>query len=360
MSLYFSAEKSTSRLSRQIAVELLKYYQPHAEILPRIARYIEQHKTFLLTTHVGGDADGIGSEIGLYHLLKSLNKDVWILNNETVPEYLKFIDPDELVKDVKLEEQKDPTLIKKIQNRFVFILDSSELKRSDRVAELFQSAGCSYATIDHHILPRRTNYCADDSYGATAEIIWDLYKYLKIKIKKEAALALYTGIVADTGNFRYPKTSLRTHLAGGDLLSQGIHSDFIYRALYESQPADRLRFLQRVLKKTHIDKRRGYAIAEIKPRMLRGLELGDSPNEGIVNILLGVKDIRVSAVITETPDGGLKCSLRSKGDFNVADIAREFGGGGHKNAAGLKANGSYRSLRRKLIATIHRACEKGP
>lgn len=344
-------------MSGQIAASLLKNYRPSSPVLPRIARYIHKHTSFLLTTHVGADADGIGSEIGLYYLLKSLKKDVIILNNEATPEYLRFMDPTGLVKDVQVEEQNHPDLVKKIQQRFVFILDSSELKRSERVGELFLSAGCSYATIDHHILPAQSNFCVDPSYGATAELVWDLYHHLKIKIKKEAALPLYAGIVADTGNFRYPKTSLRTHIAGGELVSLGIHSDFVYRALYEAQPADRLRFLQRVLKKTHIDKKRGCAIAEVRPRMLRGLEVGDSPNEGIVNILLGVRDIQLSAVITAT-HGGLKCSLRSKGDLDVAAVAREFGGGGHKNAAGLKVDGSYRLLRRKLVAAIYKACEQ--
>lgn len=351
MNELFKAEKSTQQLSEAISSALLKHYKPSSTILPRIVRYIEQNKKFLLTTHIGADADGIGSEIALFHLLKKLKKDVIILNNEAIPESLGFIDPDNLVTNATQEGIEESDQLKLVTGRFVFILDSSELKRSARVAELFGAASCQYATIDHHILPKKDYFCVDPSYGATAEIIWDLYQYLKIKITKPAALALYTGLVADTGNFRYPKTSLRTHLAGGDLLRYALHSDVIYRALYESQGADRLKYLQRILKKAHLDKNLGVAIAEVRPRMQRGLSLGDSPNEGIVNTLLAAKEINISAVITQTKDG-LKCSLRSKGDYDVAAVARQFGGGGHKNASGLKAVGAYRQLRRKLVSAI--------
>lgn len=300
---------------------------------------------------MGSDADGIGSELGLYYLLRSLKKEVWILNNEPVPLFLSFMDPDGLVHHIQEYENKQEELIEKLRGSFVFILDSSEPERSEKVAEAFLKVGCPFATIDHHLVEPKKNYCADPSYAATAEIIWDLYHFYSIKIPPKAALPLYVALVSDSGNFRYPKSSLRTHLAGGELLGYGLNSDEIFRAIYENQPADRLRFLQRVLKKAEINKEKGYVIAEIKPAMYRKLELGDTPNEGVVNLLLGVREIRLSAVITKTSDG-LKCSLRSRGDVDVASLAKRFGGGGHKNAAGLKLVGSYREQSKKLKEAI--------
>lgn len=347
------ARENAYKQNLRLAKKILPHYEPYSPVLKKIKKFIDSHKKFLLTTHVGADPDGVGSELGLYYLLKSLGKEVTIINNEALGESLRFLDPENLIKDIQAYQNDLESLKKEILGSFVFIVDSSELKRSEKVAELFLSMNCPYATIDHHILPNEPNYCVDPDYAATAEMIWDLYKFYKKKISEKAALALYTGIVADSGNFRYPKTSFRTHLAGADLLALGINSDAVYRAIYENHPTDRLILLQRVLKKAEINKEKGYVIAEIKPKMYRNLDLGESPNEGIVNLLLGSKEIRLSAVITQTPDG-LKCSLRSKGEVNVMELAKKFGGGGHKNAAGLKIEGDYKKLSRELKDSIRK------
>ncbi|HRP70685.1 MAG TPA: DHH family phosphoesterase, partial [Turneriella sp.] len=223
------AEKETQNISANLAAALLAKYKPSSKVLPKIVAFIKKHDKFLLTTHISADADGIGSQVGFYYLLKALKKDVKILNNEPVPQFLQGFMPTRLVGYIE-----DPSSTKKItgalsfaqaeklaRGRFVFILDSSEPKRSERVGELFMNLNLPWATIDHHVLANQKEFCVDPTYAATAEMVWELYKYLKIKIPKEAALPLYTGLVADSGNFRYPKTSLRTHLAAGELIGYG-------------------------------------------------------------------------------------------------------------------------------------------
>ncbi|MBV6494350.1 MAG: Bifunctional oligoribonuclease and PAP phosphatase NrnA [Turneriella sp.] len=345
------AEKETQQISAQIASGVLKAYKPSSSVLSKIASLIKKHNKFLLTTHVSADADGLGSQIGFYYLLKALKKDVKILNNEPVPEFLSPFIPLGLVEYLGEGGLSPEKAEKFAQGRFVFILDSSEPLRSDKVGALFTKMNLAWATIDHHVLPDKEEFCVDPTYAATAELIWDLYKYLKIKITPKAALALYAGLVADSGNFRYPKTSLRTHLAAGDLIGYGIHSDFVFRAIYEAHPLDRLKLMARLLPKVEILPNK-VALLVVTQQDLEGLALEDSGTEGVVNYLLAHKGLRVAALLKESEEGFLKASLRSIGDVDVASVAKKFGGGGHKNAAGLKMRELFQDAQKKVIAAL--------
>jgi len=345
------AEAGTQRLSAQIARSVLRGYKPSSKVLPKIAQLIRANAKFLLTTHVGADADGLGSQVGLYYLLKALKKDVVILNNEKVPEYLEPLIPAKLVHYIGRHDLPEEKVEKMLRDRFVFILDSSEPHRSEKVGELFLRLKRPWATIDHHVLPGKKEFCVDPSYAATAELVWDLYHYLKKPVSKQAALALYTGMVADSGNFRYPKTSLRSHLMGGHLLSFGIHSDFVYRAIYESNPLDRLKLNARLYPKVEILPNKVVYLPVLQ-KDREGLELGDSGTEGIVNHLLAHRGLRAAALLTETEHGELKASLRSIGDVDVASLAKKFGGGGHKNAAGLKVREPFAEALKKVVAAL--------
>ena len=346
----------TIKLSKNFSRDLLSNYQSKSKIIKKIATYIDRCQYFLLTTHIRSDADGVGSQIGLYYLLKKLKKKCWVLNNEPPGEkFISHLDH-KVVDDINSYNDQESWLrmLSKMKPYFVFILDSSEIERSGRVGEAFSQSKCSYATIDHHVLKPKKNYCIDSSYAATCEIIWDLYRYFKIPIPTPAALSLYIGLIADSGNFRFNKTSFRTHLAGADLISTGIDTDGVYRLLYEDFPIDRLFLLKRIFKTVKINSKLGYVIGEILPKTKRGLELGDSSTEGIVNQLLAAKGVYIAALASKTDEGHLKCSLRSIGDTNVAKIAQEFGGGGHNNASGLKISERYTSAKKKLISSIEK------
>ena len=350
---FMSIAASSQKLNQNLVQDILPVYKPNSLVVKKIADLIDRHDSFLLTTHIQSDADGIGSEVALYHLLKKLKKKCWILNNEAPSDFLLGdIDP-KVIQTVSEYEDNWSLLVEKIKKNFVFILDSSELSRSGKVAQAFTEANCEWASIDHHVLPSKKNYCVDSSYAATCELVWDMYRHFDVDIPKPAAVALYIGIVADSGNFRYNKTSFRTHLAGAHLLSCGVETDHIYRVLYENFPIDRLHLLKKVFKSITIDKELGYVIGEVLPKMKRGLTLGNSSTEGIVNMLLGVRDVNIAALVIKTQEGHLKGSLRSIKNIDVAKIAKKFGGGGHRNAAGLKIEENYRSARKKLTAAIH-------
>lgn len=347
----------SASISRKTAGMVLPHYKPFSTYLKKISAFINKHSSFVITTHAGADADGVGSEIALWYLLKAMKKKVIIVNNEAVPDFIHFVLPEEPsfqvynYKECQLEENCDE-LKDFVKSSAVIIVDSSDPKRSGKVSEFLFEHKPDWISIDHHIVEKHKNYFSDSTYSATCEFIWDIYKFLGQKINYTSALALYTGLIADTGNFRYPKTSFRTHLAAGDLLRHPIPSDEVYRAVFEAFPADRLKLLRRLLKDALIDEKSGIVAAFVKPGHLKGLNLGNSPTEGIVNLLLGVQGIHISAVMTQTSEGHLKASLRSKGDYNVQRVAARFGGGGHKNASGLKVEKRFGPASREIILAL--------
>jgi len=343
-------EKEVALISAELTNQLLKNYKPSAKVLSDIKKIILKYDNFLLTTHTGADPDGLGSEVALYHLFKLLNKKAIIVNNERVPDSMAFISKG--VKIYNIDEHRELLEKKNLKGYMVLIIDSSEIHRSQKVSTFFQAKNLEYYTIDHHPMPKNKRFMVDTSYAATAEMVWDLYHYMKVEVPKKAALPLYAGLSADSGNFRYSKTSFRTHLAAGELISFGISTDAVYRAIYEFFPFDRLEFTRRIMNKAIFNKEKGYSVAFARQSMFKDLKLGDSPTEGIVNQFLAVNGVKISAFITETPEKDLKCSLRSVGDVNVAEIAQKFGGGGHRNAAGLFQKGPFLSGVKKIISEI--------
>lgn len=344
------AEPETVSLSKNFSREILKNYRPDTPVLKKIAALIARHDRFFLTTHIGADPDGIGSQVGLYYLLKKLKKKVIIVNSERIPSHYRFMVPEDIILNIEEDTEKIEKF--NLSGGLALIMDNSETKRCEKVFELITKKKLPWATIDHHVVDKGARLCVDHRYGATAEIVWDLYHHLGVPLVKKAATALYAGIVADTGNFRFSRTSARTHLAAGELIGLGISSDDIYRRIFESAPIDRLVFLKHVLNEAIIDKKHGFAAGFARQSMFEGLKLGDTPTDGIVNQLLAVNGVKISALMTQTPDDDLKCSLRSVGDIDVSALAKTFGGGGHKNASGLFIKGPYDKAAKKVIAAI--------
>jgi len=353
------AQAQTQKISAVISKSILKSYRPSSVAIKAATNLIKKYDNFILTTHIKSDADGIGSQIGLYYLLKALKKKCVIINSEAPPNYLDFITngtPIHVARELSSQAGASSLEgLKLTKKYFGLILDSSEEKRSQEVLDILKKEGIPWGSIDHHDITKKKNFCVDNSYAATAEMVWDLYKTFKVKINSIAAHAMYTGIVADSGNFRFPKTSLRTHLAGGDLIASGVHSDFIYRKVYESNPMDRLIYMGRIYKNLFIDREHGIAMAFVTKKTKKGLELGDSANEGIVNQFLAANGINVAVLATQTEDNLMKASLRSIGDIDVSKVAQQFNGGGHKNAAGLKANLPFKKAKKVLLEALQQA-----
>lgn len=336
---------------------ILSEYKPYSDIIPVIAQFIKKNKNFFISTHVDSDADGIGAQIGFFYLAMMLEKNVQIYNHEDLSDYLSFMIPDDFRNHFSRPStrEEDYKRFESVKHDSTFlILDNSELKRTGYLGEFLLDEKIDWFSIDHHDITGTDNIMVDPDYASTCEIIWDLFMYFEFPIPEKAAYALYAGMVSDTGNFRYPKTSFRTHLAAGYLIESGLDPNEIYRHLFENFSIARLALISSLSDKAIIDKKKGFIITEITRDLRESLAILPDLTEGLVNFFLGFHDVRISILIKETDEGELKASLRSIKEINISEFARRFKGGGHKNAAGLKISRPYNDAKAALLSEFEK------
>jgi phosphoesterase RecJ-like protein len=313
-----------------------------------VISFIERHGSFILTTHDSPDADGLGAQMVLAAILKNNGKDCRIINSEPVPSYLQFIDNTSIVESWD-EEKHSPFL----KDCALLVVDTCEefhigsMRRAiKRVKETF--------TFDHHeVVPwsKLTGF-SDSTAASTCELTVELACSMGISLEPHTATAAYAGIVCDSGFFAYPKTSIRTFKAAIKTLEWGADPNYIYRQLMESASHAAILLQKQALSnlKFHTDKKIAVLTLSKEDLEVTGADFEDAEN--IVNIPLKAKEVEVSLLIKEKPNGEIRCSLRSKGKVNVSKIAQEFGGGGHVTAAGFRCSLSMEETLKKLLSSV--------
>ena len=304
--------------------------------LSELKELLSVPKDIVITTHRNPDGDAIGSTLGLSHYLRSHGHTTRLMAPSEYPDFLEWMPGAEefLIHDIEPEECD-----RHIQQAdMIFCLDYNSLERIDKMGEAIAATDSTRVMIDHHLYP--DEFCdfmmSDISASSTCEMVFDFIGMMqdKDRIDKDTAEALLTGILTDTGSFKYA-TSPKLFRIVAELTEMGADDyklqDLIFNALSEKS----LRLL-------------GHCLAnrmEILPEYKTGIiwltkedyetfDIKRGETEGIVNYLLKMKGIKVAAFIHEQPKI-TKMSLRSKGDFSVQEIAsKHFRGGGHKNASG--------------------------
>tara|TARA_Y100001980_G_C14506460_1_gene282042 strand:+ start:104 stop:1099 length:996 start_codon:yes stop_codon:yes gene_type:complete len=290
----------------------------------------------LITTHVNPDGDAIGSSLGLYNFLIKLGHEVIVVVPNDYPDYLKWMKSDKKILNFSDNTDKVQKLINDIQ--IIFCLDFNNLSRINELGKLIEKSNAKKVLIDHHLNP-------DDFYdfkyhdvnaSATAELVYDLISYIDDNlIDKDISDCIYTGILTDTGSFRFSSTTSKVHRIIAKLLDVGVKSEKIGKKIYESNSFDKLKLLGYSLsEKLEIicNGKVAYIVLTRKDLLNHNYRKGDT--EGIVNYALSILGVNMAVLIIETKDR-IKFSFRSSGNFSVNKFANKyFNGGGHKNAAG--------------------------
>jgi phosphoesterase RecJ-like protein len=319
----------------------------------KILDFIAANKRFILTTHDGPDADGIGAEIALVYMLKKLRKEVRVLNASAAPERFRFMDRRHIL------EVWDPEQHRDIPGKSaLIILDTSDEFHTGAMKDiipLFKEV----MVIDHHELnPHSTlEGYIDPSAAATCEMMMDIAVALDIAPDKETATALYAGLSYDSGSFAYSKTTVRTFKAAHALVRAGAMPYEIYGELNESASTASL-LLQRQILSTlvlHCEGRVAVLLLRKEDLAATGANFADA--ESVINIPLKSKEVLVSIMVKENDEGEVRCSLRSKGVVNVSKIARQFSGGGHASAAGFRSDLTLEETLARVLATVKAAME---
>jgi len=303
---------------------------------------------FLLTAHVDPDGDAIGSCLGLEAALQYLGKETQVVLESPVPASLEFLPgADRILRPGRVATRFTHALV----------LDSSSLDRVGTVASSNLAPNARVAVIDHHWgnegfgSPRLVNPEA----SATAELIYDLIEYLHVPISPEIATNLYTGILSDTGGFRYANTSARTLRVAARLVEHGAAAADVAEALYATKTAPSLRILGLAL--ASLETKSGGRIGAMTISRSMFEEAGATPEDadGIVQYAKALAGARVGVLIQEIAPGEIRASLRSDGTVDVNEVASRFGGGGHRNAAGLRVKGILLAVKEDIFRALEHA-----
>ncbi len=316
-----------------------------------LARIIKENNSFVITTHVNPDGDAIGSEMGLFYVLKQLNKNVKIINHSGTPYSLEFLDKDGVIERYRVE--KHNSIIKNAD--VIFFLDLNVIGRVVSLVDVCKTSHAIKVIIDHHLDPEEFYDYAfmDIKTSATGEIIYNLIKETNIaKLNFEIAEALYTSIMTDTGSFRYDRTTPKVHKIAAEFLSLGVDSEYVAEQLFDKGRLGRLKLLGKALTSLSLNNDGQICSMVITREDLKATDADESDIEGFVNYTLSINGVKIGLLFYEL-DEGFKISFRSKGNIPVNKLAGEFGGGGHLNAAGARLNG--KNLRDYLPLVIKAA-----
>ena len=310
-------------------------------MLSQVVELIEKKNNFAITTHVKPDGDGVGSSLGLCWLLRSLGKNAEVIVRGEVPPAYRSLPGAEEIRDVqRLDSQYDA----------VFIIECSDLERPG-IAGLATELTVN---IDHHATSEHfgTINWIDSTASAVGEMIYNLCKAIGGKITTEIAECVYMALVTDTGSFHFSNTSDRTLKVASELVKAGAKPSKIGEAVYNNYPWSRIELMRRVLETVKRDETGRIASMRqtLEMRELAGAIDGD--NNGFVNIPLAAREVLAVVYMREVAPGKYRASLRSKGNINVARVAELFGGGGHKNAAGLSIDGDWDEKEHELVLAL--------
>ncbi|MFH1339129.1 MAG: bifunctional oligoribonuclease/PAP phosphatase NrnA, partial [Candidatus Omnitrophota bacterium] len=295
---------------------------------------IRRNKTFLITSHQNLEGDALGSEISFYNLLRKSGKSAAIINHDPVPREYTFLKGARLIKKYRHNM--------KIKADVLVLLDCSDKSRCGCVWNL-AAPGQTIINIDHHI--SNTGF-GDVSWvkpcaSSVAEMIYQLYKAMNVRIDAETAKALYVGILTDTGSFRYPNTTALTHQIAARLLKSKLDVAKIYRNIYESVSFSDMSLLSRILLTLSKDATGKIIMFRIKKQLLEGKRVRIDLSENVLNFGRLIQDCEVCVLFKEQQGKTrqMRVNLRSKGLVDVNRIAQFFGGGGHKTASGCTISG---------------------
>lgn len=313
---------------------------------------INNKQEFILTSHVNPDGDSIGSEIALHIFLSNLGKNSRIINYSPTPSNYAFLDKEDTI------EQFNERHIDALKSAdVIFILDTNEYERLRTMAPYIKESKASKVLIDHHLGFDKNNfdlYITDTDSPATGEILFRFFKDFenstgKKIINKEIAAALYTAIMTDTGSFRFDRTDSETHRIISELLEFGIDPFAVYSEVYNKATIGKLHLLGRFLNNIEMEYENKVAYSTVTQKDFRDTGTDEYAIEGFSSHLMSLETVKLGIVITETARG-VKLSFRSKNGIYSNELAKEFGGGGHQNAAGaFIPGGAIKELTKQVI-----------
>jgi len=328
----------------------------NAEITAIVTELLATPKKIVVIGHKNPDGDAIGSCLGLGLFLKARGHEVRVVMPNDFPQFLKWLPGcNELIIHDKATQESTSAFS---EAAIIFTLDFNAFNRTGDVAPFLEKSDAQFIMIDHHQQP--DDYAiatySDTAMSSTCEMVYHFMTALDgiELLTAEIATLLYTGIMTDTGSFRFPATTSTTHKVAAHLIEAGAKHSSIHEKIYDTNSPNRMRLLGVALKNLNIldEYKTAYIFLSQEELDANNFRKGDT--EGFVNYALSVQGINFAVIFIENKQEDIiKMSLRSKGDFSVNEFARtHYNGGGHTNAAGGRSDKGLKDTISEFISIL--------
>jgi phosphoesterase RecJ-like protein len=301
----------------------------------KIWNKILESDNIALISHLNPDGDALGSSLSVYNVIKSIGKNVKIVNMSDLPTYLDFLpNYDKVTKNLP-------------QN--IDLMISFDCGSFDRLG--IEKKPKFLINIDHHI--SNTNY-GDinlvEKAASTSQIVFNILTFNNVKIDTETAICIYTALVTDTGNFQYESVTSEVFRVASELVKYGVKPEFISKMLYERDRLSRLRFIAKALDTLELFCDGRVGVVQVTDELMKKTGAIKDDTDGLVNMVRKLSNVEVSIMLREEENSDIKVSLRSKNYVDVSEIALKYGGGGHIRASGATIkNKSFDEIKQLLI-----------
>lgn len=326
------------------------------EHLNALKKLLSSPKKIAIIPHKNPDGDAIGSTLALWHYLINNGLTASIVAPNDFPKFLKWMPGADRILNFEKENSQSKACINNAD--IIFTLDFNHLGRVGQMSEVLEAAQATFVMVDHHQEP--ADYASimysDVSMSSTCEMVYVLINQLgdENSITPEMANCIYTGIMTDTGSFKFAATTSNTHRVVADLMDKGAEGTEIHHRIYDTNSPSRLHLLGCALKNMVILEEYSTAYITLSQEELDTFNYQKGDTEGFVNYGLTLDGIKFAVIFIENKEEGIfKISFRSVGDFSVNDFARKhFNGGGHTNAAGGRSEDSIADTIAKFTALL--------
>lgn len=319
-----------------------------------LADLIETHDRFLVTSHVRPDGDALGSEVGMAGLLRQKGKDVRVVNVSRTPPRYDFLDPDGTLFE-HFGTQVDPAAL--ADREVIVILDLSSWGQLGDMAGFVREFPGKRVVIDHHVSQDDlgATFLKDTSAEATGTLVVRAVRALGGTFTPEVSTGLLTAIAMDTGWFRHPNTKPETLRTVADLVESGAEIDTIYRLLFERNTTGRLRLMGETLAGLKTDAGGRVAYATVTRESLARTGAIPQDTEDLVDFTVSLVGVEVGMLFLEQARGGVKLSIRSRNGLDCSRLAGQFGGGGHRAAAGAMLPDPIEESAERVLKAVREA-----
>ena len=314
---------------------------------------VRGHNKFILTSHIRPDCDALGSELGMAGVLEAMGKEVTIINGQSTPGNLAFIDPASRIKAIG----EDVTMETLPEHDMIMVLDTSAWAQLGPMGDVIKSTSADKYILDHHQESDDIGAVAfrDTTSVATGCLVLEAARQLGVTVTPEIATPLFAAVATDTGWYRYPAVSGDTYRVAAELIDAGANQAQIYSDLYERDTAGRVRLRGLILSRTQVELDGRLAHTHVMAEDFAATGADPTDTEDVINMTLTIAGTEAAVIFVGQLSGGFKLSFRSRCKMDCSQVAGQFGGGGHRAAAGAFIDEPLKTAQKRVLDVVRDA-----